>query len=66
MGGRVRFGGHQSFHLRDQWLHKGLLSVRKCPNILSVKKIENAMHELGVGKNMVYSIRDWLRALRLI
>ncbi len=60
----MRFGGHQSFHLRDQWLYKGLHEVNKSPQLLL--KPEKAMEELGVGKNMVSSIKYWLRAGKLI
>ena len=60
----MRFGGHQSFHLRDQWLYKGLHKINKSPKLLL--KPERAMEELGIGKNMVSSIKYWLRAGKLI
>ena len=64
----MKFGGHQSFHLRDQWLYKGIHWTEKSPQILlnNKKNTEKAMQELGVGKNMVDSIRYWLKATRLI
>ena len=60
----VKFGGHQSFHLRDQWLYKGIYWADKSPQVLL--NGQKAMQELGVGKNMVDSIRYWLKATRLI
>ena len=64
----MKFGGHQSFHLRDQWLYKGIYWTNKSPQILWSNKAntEKAMREMGVGKNMVDSIRYWLKAANLI
>ena len=64
----MKFGGHQSFHLRDQWLYKGIHWTKQHPQILlnTVKNTQKAMQELGIGKNMVDSIRYWLRAAQLI
>ena len=61
----MKFGGHQSFHLRDQWLYKGIYWTNKSSqNFLN--NTNKAMQELGVGKNMVDSIRYWLKATNLI
>ena len=64
----MKFGGHQSFHLRDQWLYKGLYWTSQSPQILSnnLKNSEKAIRAMGVGKNMVDSIRYWLKATGLI
>ena len=64
----MKFGGHQSFHLRDQWLYKGIYWTDHSPQTLLNKKdrTEKAMREMGVGKNMVDSIRYWLKASSLI
>ncbi len=66
----MQFGGHQSFHLRDQWLYKGTYWTNKSPQILlntnNYKIAEKAIQKLGVGKNMVDSIRYWLKATKLI
>ena len=64
----MKFGGHQSFHLRDQWLYKGIYWTNQSSQLLlSDKKVtEKAMQEMGVGKNMVDSIRYWLIATKLI
>lgn len=58
---RYSFSGHESFHCKSLWLKKGydyLLAGNHFTDIDSVAK-------LGVGKNMVASIRFWLRAFRL-
>ena len=64
----MKFGGHQSFHLRDQWLYKGIYWTNQSSQILLSKKegAGKAMEKMGVGKNMVASIRYWLTAARLI
>lgn len=60
----MKFGAHQSFYLKDQWLYKGIYWTHKHPKILLENS--NAMHTLGVGKNMVEAIKFWLKASKLI
>lgn len=58
---RYSFSGHESFHCKSLWLKKGydyLLADNRFTDKDSVVK-------LGVGKNMVASIRFWLRAFGL-
>lgn len=58
---RYSFSGHESFHCKSLWLKKGydyLFAGNHFTDIDSVAK-------LGVGKNMVASIRFWLRAFGL-
>lgn len=43
-------------------MHKGLLALMQNPDIF---KEDNAVEELGVGRNMVDSLRYWLKALQL-
>ncbi len=62
-GSRVAFGRHETFALRYSWLTKGFQALMR--NILIFDN-EDAIVELGVGKNMVASIRYWLRAAQLI
>src|SRR6185437_16640708 len=57
--GVVSFSGHETFTLRHGWLKKALDAVSQDRNIFTK---ENAMVELGVGKNMVRSIRHWALA----
>ena len=60
---KVAFGRHESFALRYGWLTKGFQAVEETSDIFSSP---DAIVTLGVGKNMVNSIRHWLRAARLI
>ncbi|MBI5498934.1 MAG: DUF4007 family protein [Deltaproteobacteria bacterium] len=50
------FAGHETFPLRYTWLPKAVQHVRSDPQLFSR---EDAMVRLGVGKNMVRSIRHW-------
>ncbi|MBC99345.1 MAG: hypothetical protein CME63_16500 [Halobacteriovoraceae bacterium] len=53
----MRFGAHQTFHIRDSWLYKGLHSVE------ALESDDTAMVELGIGKNMVGAMKFWMTAL---
>lgn len=59
---KIRLKGHESFHVRDGWIRKGITAIIKEPGTLASN---NAMDELGVGANMVKSIRYWLQVLGL-
>lgn len=59
----VSFSGHETFPFRYGWLKKGIDAVTRDPAIFSK---EHAMTEMGVGKNMVRSIRHWCSAAGLI
>ncbi|UPT76176.1 MAG: DUF4007 family protein [Elusimicrobiota bacterium] len=58
----MHFAGHESFHIREGWLRKGLLAVQGDPFVFSKEYPEDI---LGVGHNMVSAIRYWLRACGL-
>jgi hypothetical protein len=59
---KYTFSGHESFQCRQFWLKKGFDYVIKGKSF----NAEDAVVELGVGKNMVSSIRFWMRAFNLI
>ena len=56
------FSGHESFQCRHLWLKKGHDFVRGGKSFSS----EDAVVDLGVGKNMVGAIRYWLKAFDLL
>jgi len=58
----MRFGGHETFAIRDGWLHKGVKLLSENPEQLVH---EDASDFLGVGRNMAKSIRHWLTATGL-
>ena len=53
------FSGHETFALRSPWLKKGMDGLARHQDIFGR---EDALVELGVGKNMVRSIRHWCLA----
>lgn len=53
----MRFGGHETFPVREGWLTKGLRLVEHDPQGLDSS---DAADRLGVGRNMIKSIRYWL------
>ena len=57
------FSGHQTFPFRYTWLKKGVDAVTEDPTVFSS---EDASVTLGVGKNMVASIRHWCQVSGLI
>lgn len=59
----MQFGGHETFPLREGWLHKGLELVRDDPRAFEE---EHVADRLGVGRNMAKSIRHWLLASGLV
>lgn len=54
--GRASFAGHETFPFRYTWLKKGVDAVTKDTEVFGR---EDAMVVLGVGKNMVGSMRHW-------
>lgn len=57
---KMKYCGHESFTIRKNWLAKG---IRKF-DVLKRNELE-AMDELGIGKNMVKSLRYWLKVCGL-
>jgi hypothetical protein len=53
------YARHQSFHLRDGWIRKGLLAVRDDPAVFLAP---DAPARLGLGVNMAEALRFWLVA----
>ena len=57
---KAAFGRHQTFHLKLAWLTKGFMAAQENNELF--KDIDSATVTLGVGKNMVFSIRYWLQS----
>lgn len=60
----LKFSGHESFVIRYGWLPKLHGAVTEAPDLFSSD--ERAILSLGLGRNMVKSIRFWGDALGLI
>ena len=58
-GQSFSFSGHETFVFRYTWLKKGVDALSKDPKAFGR---DDAIVDLGVGKNMVRSIRHWVLA----
>lgn len=56
-----KFSGHDTFQCKQQWLQKGFAFL-KDKGFQAFSDTENAIAYLGVGKNMVQSLKFWLEA----
>jgi len=59
---KYTFSGHESFQCRQLWLKKGYDYIQSNKSFND----EDAVVKLGVGKNMVSSIRYWMKAFNII
>lgn len=59
----MAYGQHQSFHLRDRWLSKALKSIEGDERFFYD---DNAFEKIGLGKNMVQSLRFWAEATKVV
>jgi hypothetical protein len=57
----LRFSGHETFACRYAWLPKAYRALRADPAMFVDEQA--AMVELGVGKNMVRSLRFWVETV---
>lgn len=62
----LKFSGHQTFPIRYGWINKIIQEVREGHSISSKDNIEQQMISMGMGKNMVLSVRHWIRMLGLV
>jgi len=60
----MKFRGHETFFVRKGWLNKGLKYVNRDPFVFMGAN-GNPMDILGIGSNMVKSLRYWLQAFTL-
>lgn len=67
------FTGHESFSIRDGWLIKGIDLINEKKNegkngkiIFSHEEIYNTIDRLGIGANMVKSLKFWLEVLDIL
>lgn len=58
----MRFRGHETFYIRRNWIPKGIVNIIKDPSAF-MGSHENPMDILGIGANMVKSLRYWLQAV---
>lgn len=63
MNSKVRMKRHESFSIREGWLAKGIRSIKKDSKVFSS---QDATDILGIGTNMVKSLKYWMSATNLI
>ncbi|WP_336784701.1 DUF4007 family protein [Paenibacillus sp. MMO-177] len=59
----MAYARHQSFYLRDKWFSKGLRAVSQNPRFFFN---EYAFETIGLGKNMLESLKYWLVAFNVL
>lgn len=60
----MKFRAHETFFIRKGWLYKGLKNVYRDPRVF-MGESGNPIDVLGIGSNMVKSLRYWLQAVGL-
>lgn len=58
----MKFRGHETFFIRKGWLNKGMKNIEIDPYVFMGGK-DNPMDVLGIGSNMVKSMRYWMQAV---
>ncbi len=63
-----KFSGHETFPLRYGWLYKSATLLNKKTKLSTSRNedVQDAIIELGVGKNMVNAIRYWSEACSIV
>ena len=59
----MKFRAHDTFFIRKGWLAKGVKHIQKNPAVFLGREGANPMDVLGIGANMVKSLRYWLQAV---
>jgi hypothetical protein len=60
----MKFRGHETFAIRKGWLNKGIKNIETNPGVF-LGDGGNPMDVLGIGANMVKSLRYWMLATGL-
>ena len=60
---KLKLKRHESFSIREGWLAKGIKNVKEYGNVFA---LQIATDILGIGTNMVKSLKYWMTATKLI
>lgn len=60
---KLKLKRHESFSIREGWLAKGIKNVKTYGNVFS---LADATDLLGIGTNMVKSLKYWMLATNLV
>jgi hypothetical protein len=64
----MAFAKHETFYVREGWLFKGMASIKRAEEegkLPTVFLDDDAPEKLGIGQNMVRSLRFWMQATGL-
>ncbi len=64
----MAFAKHETFYIREGWLFKGMSAIKKTESegrLPTVFLDDDAPERLGIGQNMVRSLRFWMQATGL-
>ena len=64
----LTFAKHETFYIREGWLFKGMAAIKQAEDTNSPPTIfldSDAPERLGIGRNMVRSLRYWMQATGL-
>lgn len=59
---KYKYSGHGTFPCRYTWLPKAVIALKEKPHLFG--NVDEAMVELGVGRQMVRAIRFWVEAAK--
>ena len=62
---KMKFRGHETFSIRKNWLPKAIFAIQEHPRIFTDRDL-HPTEILGIGKNMVTSLRYWVKALGIV
>lgn len=57
MDNKIKLKGHESFSIREGWITKGIFEIKDNSKLFSEKNLTDI---LGIGTNMVKSLKYWL------
>lgn len=60
---KLKLKRHESFSIREGWIAKGIKNVKEYGNVFA---LQNTTDILGIGTNMVKSLKYWMTATKLI
>jgi hypothetical protein len=64
----MAFAKHETFYIREGWLFKGMAAIKKAESeglLPTIFLDVDAPERLGIGQNMVHSLRFWMQATGL-
>ena len=62
---KTSFSGHEKFECKIDWITKGLNTFSKNNQIFNLTNIEDKIETLGLGINMIKSLKHWMQVLGL-